>query len=320
MSTHRVLLACVGEDTPPFHARIEDLVASARALGGALADAPVVVSTVGSADPAFERRLEALDAEVRVVERVLDDGAPHANKLRMLELASRGDFDILLAVDCDVAVAADPTPLVSSDAVAVVPADTDPLSERQWRRLLAGLDLDLRERTVNASTTGRPMYPYFNSGVVAVPRELCADLLGSWREALERLERLWRRQPAVIPRAKRFFADQYALMAALQRVPWLQASRELNFPTHVELEENTVSGLRPALLHYHGALDSLGFLLMPRSAVAAEAADRVNRERALRRGLSYPGLRRPAMRPATARILARGTMAAKAVGRPLLRR
>lgn len=287
----RLLLSCVSEDRPEFHARVETLVGSARTLGGSLTKSPIVVNMLQSADPAFVGRIEAVDAEVRVVPRYADGRTAHANKLRMLELDGRNDFDILLAVDCDIAVADDPISLVTSDAIGVAPADKDPLNDPQWQGLLAGLALEPGERSMRATMTGRPMYPYFNSGVLAIPHGLCVQLLTAWMQALEDLENLWRRQPDAIPRAKRFFSDQYALMAALHRgLPWRVASQELNFPTHIPLHGPTVQGLRPALLHYHSAVDRQGFLLRPCSPVAAPAADRVNRSRAEALGCPYRGL------------------------------
>jgi hypothetical protein len=59
----------------------------------------------------------------------------------------------------------------------------------------------------------------------------------------------------------------------------------------VKLDGGTVSGLAPALLHYHDETDDDGFLFRPGSAVADAAADRVNRSRAEFLGLSYRGLR-----------------------------
>jgi hypothetical protein len=292
MTAPRMLLACVAEDRPKFHARVETLIGSARRLGGSLADSPMIVNMMQSADPAFVRRMEALGAEVRIVGRTDDGYTAHSNKLRMLELDGRDDFDIMLAVDCDIAVADDPARLVSSDAVSVVPADMDPLSDVEWRDLLAALEIEPGVRSVRATTTGRPMYPYFNSGVVAVPRALCPDLLAAWNDALRDLRDIYERRPSVVPRKRRFFADQYALMAALRRgLPFVVAGPELNFATHVTLDDATVDGLRPALLHYHDEADDEGFLFQPRSIVARAAVERVNTSRAAALGLVYGGLR-----------------------------
>jgi len=287
----------VSEDRPVFHTRVENLVCSARRLGGSLAGCPIVVNMVDSADRAFVRRMETLDAEVRVVSPITDGGVAQANKLRMLEIHEREDFDILLAVDCDIAVADDPASYVSSDAISVVPADKDPFTDNQWRQIFDALELERRERSARATTTGQPMYPYFNSGVIGVPRGLCADLFAAWMQALKDLDGLWQRQPNMIPRRRRFFTEQLGLSVALWRgLPWTVASRELNFATHVSLHIPMVEGLRPALLHYHSDADDEGFLFRPRCPVAESAADRVNRSRAEALGLSYAGLRSPPAR------------------------
>jgi hypothetical protein len=293
----RLLLSCVAEDRPVYHQRVQSLVGSARSLGGALSSAPIVVNMVGGADPGFVRTMQAHDAEVRVVERLDRQHIVHANKLRMFDIGDRDDFDVLLAVDCDIAVAGDPSPLIPGDAIGVVPADVDPLDEQQWSRLLAGLGLGPSPRSVTATTTGRPMHPYFNSGVVTVPRQLCGLLLDGWRDALEDVHSLWLSQPRVISRKGRFFADQYALMAALRRkLPWTALSRELNLATHVKLDDTTVAGLDPVLLHYHEAVDDDGLLFRPRSAIAEAAVERVNRSHAAAHGLDYRGMRKLPLR------------------------
>jgi hypothetical protein len=295
MSSPRVLLACVSEDRPDFRANVEDMVGSARRLGGRLAHAAIVVNMVDRCDPAFADRLSALGAEVRIVAPVAHGGVAQANKLRMLELCrERGDFDILLATDCDVAVADDPVAHLSTEAISVVPADKDLFEQNLWREIFQALELEPGERSLVAGMTGRSMYPYFNSGVVGVPRARCEELLTSWTAALGDLDELWRRQPKMVPRRKRFYTDQLAFAIALSRgLPWTAASRELNFATHVPLHGPTVAGLRPAMLHHHSEVDEDGFLYRPRCRVAVPAADRVNRSRADALGLSYTGLRNP---------------------------
>jgi hypothetical protein len=306
MSSPRVLLACVSEDRPDFRANVEDLVGSARRLGGRLAHAAIVVNMLDSCDPAFADRLSALGAEVRVVAPMAYGGVAQANKLRMLELGrERRDFDILLAADCDVAVAADPVAHLSSESISVVPADKDLFEETLWREIFRALELEPGERSLVAGMTGRAMYPYFNSGVIGVPRSQCQALLASWTAALGDLEELWRQRPKMVPRRKRFYIDQLAFAIALSRgLPWTLASRELNFATHVPLHGPTVAGLRPAMLHHHGVLDEDGFLHRPRCRVAEPAADRVNRARADALRLSYTGLRTapPRRRAAAARL------------------
>jgi hypothetical protein len=309
----RLLLSCVSEDRPVFHARVENLVGSARRLGSSLADCPIVVNMVESADREFVQRMAAMDARVRIVPRITRGGVAQANKVHMLEIDTREQFDVLLAVDCDIVVAEDPIFHLSDRAISVVPADMDPLTDDQWRGLFSAVGVRQPERSELASMTGQPIYPYFNSGVIGVPRRLCSDLLAAWMQAMADLDALWRRQPRLISRKARFFTDQLALSVALWRgLPWIAASRELNFPTHVALHRPTVAGLRPALLHYHSEVDDDGFLFRPRCSTAEMAAERVNHSRAEALNLTYAGLRTPPDRkaqPARALVARIGNLA-----------
>ncbi len=304
MSAPRLLLSCVAEDCASFHARVENLVITARDRGGSLARSPIVVKMVESADHGFVRRMSALDAEVQIVARFNRGGVAHANKLRMLEIGERDDFDVLLAVDCDIAAAEDPARHLVADAISVVPADVDAFSESEWRAIFAGLALDRPDRSLTATTSGKPMYPYFNSGVLGVPRPLCDELLSEWTRALNDVAQLWRLRPRLNSRKARFYTEQLALAVALARgLPHRAVSRELNFATHVKLHEPTVRELNPVLLHYHAEFDEQGFLLRPRSPTAERAADLVNRSRARALNLAYEGLRsRRAIRRAAARV------------------
>lgn len=294
MPAMRVLVACVAESTPQFAARVETLLLSIRRLGGQLADAPCVVNVVGQPDAEFARRIEMLGGRVRCVSRFLDDPRPiagPANKLRMLELVREERFDVLLAVDCDVAFAGDPTRCIPHDVVAAAAPDVDPLTDAYWQRLFAALDLDPGLRAMR-TTTGSPIYEYFNSGVLTVPSFLCEPLLERWTRAVSELTALLRDRPDVIPETRHFFLDQFALMKALRSdIPHRQLESALNFPTHVPVSSSPALASEPLVLHYHAEIDEQGFLLEPLSPVARPAAQRVNVARAGALGLSYDGLR-----------------------------
>jgi hypothetical protein len=308
MGTGRVLIACVAEDRPAFHRRVETLCCSLRALGGPIGGSDAVAIMLGSAEGAFVQRMRALDVEVCVVAQAGDARPAHANKLAMLELCRRRDFDVLLALDCDVALARDVTVQLHGEALTLTPADTDPLSDAQWRALFSRLSVGAGQRSLRATRTGAPMYSYFNSGVLAVPRELGTRLLAGWEQALEQLRRLCSADPRIVPPSRRFYADQLALAVAVRRgLPWVAASPELNFPTHLAPHEPTVRGLSPALLHYHDEADRHGFLYRPVCPLAHGAADEINRARATLCERPYGGLRpRPA--PSAARVRVRSEL------------
>jgi hypothetical protein len=283
----KIAVSCVTESRPAWLDRAETLALSLRAFGGRLTDAPLVVNVVGGIETGRQRRLEQLGVTVRVVAQV-DARNAFANKLRMLELTDELEFDLLLALDCDIAIAAEPALAERLDAIGAKPADVDPLSARQWRRLFAALELDPPDKPVLATTSGRPMAPYFNSGVLLVPATLCADLRRRWTDAHARLAALLERDRFLIPPPAHFYRDQFALAAALQSLPWHALPVALNFPTHLPVAATALADSPPpALLHYHGELDRDGFLLRPRCARASAAVERVNRQRAGVLGLSY---------------------------------
>src|SRR3954452_14403605 len=120
----KVLFACVAENRPEWAEKAHGLAFSIRTLGGTLAESPIVVHFVGDPSPELARPLERLGAEIRVVKR-LDQRNAFANKLRMLEMDEHADFDVLAALDCDVAVLGDFADRVPTAVIGAKPADYD---------------------------------------------------------------------------------------------------------------------------------------------------------------------------------------------------
>ena len=171
---------------------------SVRRFGGGLADAPFVAQFVERVEPRFVAGLEALGAEVRVVDRV-DPRNPPSNKLRMLELAASHDFDTLLAIDTDTVVIGDVDRYAVPGAVAVKPENTDPYPPETWRGVYAALGIAEPARSMMTSSTGQLTWPYYNSGVVFVPRDLCGTLRDSWTKRVADVLDLYDRRPDVVP-------------------------------------------------------------------------------------------------------------------------
>lgn len=285
----RYLVACVAENRPDFATRVENLLLSRRALGGRLADAPFVVCVVDAVDPDVQARYEALGATVRVVPRLSLDAFNLANKLRMLELADGFEFDVLLALDCDTVVVGDPLDELPHDlSIGAAPADLNPLSGREWRRLFNALGLSMPERQVRATTNGSPMPPYFNSGVLAIARDQCAPLQQRWLDALEQVSRLWEQERPPIAPHKRFYSEQWALMRALHGCDVRALPTTMNFPTHVRIGAHAASHGEPRILHYHAQVSADGFVLRPAARQARPAVERFNAARAAALGIPLP--------------------------------
>jgi hypothetical protein len=287
--------ACVSENAPEWFERTFGLVLSIRRLGGSLAEAPVVVYVVEDADPRFISGLGALDAEVRVVPR-FDPDHPYANKLRIFEAGTEPGTEVLVALDCDTVVVGDFVSLLPTDAVGAKPVDRDFLREKEWRYIFNELGVPVPAR--DSLTTGlkQRTYPYFNSGVVTVPRSMCQPLYALWAEYMNVLAGVRRRRPEIRPLS--LYAEQVSLACALLAggLPVRHLPPSMNFPTHLSVHRDHLPyALPPQILHHHGRTDARGFLLATRYEQANELIDRFNEERAMATGIPYPGLRRPGL-------------------------
>lgn len=286
------LFACVAENTETWFERAFRLAVSLRRLGGASANAPMVVGFVDGVEPRFRQRLARLDVDVEVVARV-DPTYPYANKLRMLELDHR-ECDVLVALDCDTVVVGDPTSFVTSaGSVRAKPVDCDFLSPEQWRRLFTALDLPIPERRFWTTTFGQRTYPYFNSGVVVVPRERCRGLFDAWLHHIYALNDVFDRYPDIAE--YRAYTDQMALTCALvqDRTPLEPLPVQANFPTHLRIHPDRWDPSDPPrIVHYHHRVDRNGFLQPTSYETVNRAIDGLNRALAEETGRPYAGLQR----------------------------
>lgn len=315
-ATPRVLFSCVGEDRPDWHQKMGNLVLSIRRFGGALAQAPVVVNVVGSAERGFVERMDRLDALVQVVQPV-DAGRPTFNKLRMLEL-TQPDFDVLVALDCDLILRGDITAELRPDELRAVPAGRSHLPARAWQRLYERRQLALPPKATVMAVSGEMTYPYFNSGVVFVPRSSCSLLRRHWH-----LQREWVRTPPGVE----FTGEQ----AGKDQVPFALALASSGvsvraLPVNLNL---SVTRLRPAkpyrrqwgppfFFHYHRLTDARGFLLPSPNTRINTYLDEFNQARADHLGLAYAGLGRVPLRRQVGAVLddKPGYRWARAVTRP----
>ncbi|MBJ7331722.1 MAG: hypothetical protein JHC95_17635 [Solirubrobacteraceae bacterium] len=287
-----IAFGCAAEPDAAWAGRVEMLAWSLRTFGGALADAPLHACFAGPIDDVVAAPLRALGVHVHVVER-FDPRLSYANKLRLLELDLAPGIDALAMVDCDIVFAGDPSPYLPVDRVAAKPADRDPLDRAGWVRLCGALGLPVPPRDVVATCTGRAMPRYWNSGVVVIPRDQLVSMRDAWRGWLHRVVGLLDDDPLIVPRARRLFADQYALMAAMAEHESVALPLAANCPTHVPIHRSVPLGGEPALLHYHARTWPDGLLQRPVAGVVRPAAHRYNVGRAEALELRFTELRDP---------------------------
>lgn len=304
-TTPKALLACVGENLPEWHTMMENLVLSVRLFGGSLADIPIVVNVVGSADPGFVEAMERWQARVRIVDP-MDPHQPMStrNKLRMFELAATEDFDVLLALDCDLIVMGDLAPALSTTAVRAIPAIQNQLSDEAWERVYDHLDLPRPQRRMVMAITGERTYPYVNGGVLFVPHQACLPLLDRWGWARDKILEIEAAEPGFM--CGRTHSDQYSLPGAIAaagfEIDLLPLNYNLRTQTTRFAKEYKGQWGPPCIYHYHGEIDAAGFLTWtPRLEVRA-GLEKFNRRRAETLKLPYHGLAEP---PLAKRVKAR---------------
>jgi hypothetical protein len=284
----RPVIACVAENNEEWFTKAYNLVLSVRKMGGPMADTPVIVHFVEDVRPDYRTQIEGLGAEVRVVEPY---GSRYrfSNKMRMFDLFEEDWFDALVAIDCDVIFTGDISEHFRTDAVSIVPAGQDHLSADQWLDLYAMFEIEPPEKSCVMRVTGQRTFPYYNTGVMSIPRELGPRVLEAWTRYLARMDRVHEVWPNVVHENQ----ISFALAIAEEALPIRELPVSLNLSAGVpparafnhEIEQ-------PYVVHYHKAVDDRGFILASSIRRANGAIDAFNRLRAKELGLGYGGLER----------------------------
>lgn len=288
----RVGFACVTENRLDWAAKVHNLALSVRTLGGPAAEAPIVVNVVEGTDDRIRRLLEPLDVLVRAVER-FDPRFPHANKLRMFEdLAGLGECDVLVALDCDILLVDDPTPLLSSTHIRAKAEDQTILADHHWLGIYEHFAIDPPARDCVMTSSGEVTYPWWNSGVVHIPGPLVEPLRARWAENVLSVGRLHEQQPDLLPAT--WITDQTAFALTLLELglPFDPLPIWGNLPTCFPIQPtflDTEPG-RPIFVHYHHHLDGEGFLRASGLPVVDKRLQEMNEVRAAALGLEYRDL------------------------------
>lgn len=255
-SPDRILISCVAENREPYITEVLYLFQSLAVFGDRLARSKRIAYFVDEADAGVVEALARMGVIVKIVEP-LDDRYRYANKIRMLDQDE--DYDVFIGLDCDVVIASDFLNLLNPNTVMAKPVDYDPLDIRQWETLLRHFGLSLPLKRYVTTFQRKKTIPYFNSGVLVIPKRFAGRLSESWKTYLFALLDGYDRWPDIAPHA--FFTDQFALALALrkERIPYEALPVEMNFPLHSPIHESFhPEKMDPYILHYHHRLSSAG--------------------------------------------------------------
>jgi SAM-dependent methyltransferase len=257
INPERVLVATMADKREPYISEVEYLFRSLSQFGGTLAHARRIAYFTESVDRTVIKRLATMDVIVKIVDPV-DVIRPHANKIRLLDDAE--DFDYLVALDTDTIIVKDFSAYLSDSYIAAKPADWSPLNRDQWKKLFQSCNVDMPALRYLTCFDMVQVPPYFNTGVLLIPKQHVSTLRKAWMAFILRLDDAYQTLPGI----DTFFTDQYAfaLGIASAGLSCRDLPLEMNFPTHHDVHSSwRPSELAPYILHHHHRISPDGNLL-----------------------------------------------------------
>ena len=254
----KILISTQGPVKEPYKTEIKNLFKSINLLGGNLKKAQKVVVFSEPVDSLFAEELVRNGARIRIDEDI-DTRCVHANKIQILniDIDDYDDFDILIVLDTDVIICNDFTSIIKNDLFQAKPVDQDPLTIEQWKNLFRFFGLELSKERYLTNFHRTETIPYFNSGVLIIPRQYVSKLYVSWKEFVIKLLESYPELGNIGNHS--FFTDQFALSLALckNQIPFDELPLKMNFPTHNEIHPSfKPESESPSILHYHHKLEN----------------------------------------------------------------
>jgi len=247
----RVLVICQGSSKEPFLEESEFLFKSLIRYGGTLAESKKIACFSEPVSADNIQRFSDLGVKIRIVQDI-DKKYPIANKIQNLSIYEEEDFDFLVSLDTDIIIARDFSSFLDESKVGVKPADQDPLSLEMWKQLFGHFGFDVPKERYLTSFYMKETIPYFNSGVLLIPKKYVSKLYYTWKLYVQKLLNSYNVLQEI---GKHYFhTDQFALSLALEdaKIPHNALPLEMNFPTHYVVHEKTnPENLTPYLIHHH---------------------------------------------------------------------
>lgn len=215
----------------------------------------------GAIDQNISKKLTDLGVGVRYIKPLDDDTYPFY-KTSLLDAVEIEDFDILIMLDSDIVVADDFSDQIEKDFIKAKPVDTDPFSLDQWKELFNYFNLELPKERYYTSVRHDTTIPYFNAGVLFIPKKYMQTLNEKWKKFGKFLFTA-NDLPANMNKHIRYF-EQISLALALadSKLPHKPLSLDMNYPFigHVHPSENPET-IKPHLIHHHHCITEKGKLM-----------------------------------------------------------
>ena len=251
LQPEKILISTQGPNRHPFTLETKYLFKSLNLYGGKLAKAQKVACFSEPIDSKTENELKNLGVKIKIINDI-DQRCLLANKIQNLELFDYENIEFLIALDTDVVITKDFSEFLDQSKVSAKPVDQDPLSLEDWKSLFGFFGLKVPEERYLTHFTLQETIPYFNSGVLLVPKKFIKTLYETWKKYVQRLLSSYDDLSKI--KKHSFFTDQFALSLALTdaNIPHNALPLEMNFPTHIDVHKDcNPNKINPYLLHYH---------------------------------------------------------------------
>ena len=186
LQPEKILISTQGPNRYPFTLETEYLFKSLNLYGGKLANAQKIACFSEPIDSKLKNDLENLGVKIKIINDI-DPRCLFANKIQNLELSDYENIEFLIALDTDVVITKDFSEFLDASKVGAKPVDRDPLSLEDWKSLYGFFGLKVPEERYLTHFTLQETIPYFNSGVLLIPKKFIKPLYETWKKYVQRL-------------------------------------------------------------------------------------------------------------------------------------
>jgi hypothetical protein len=256
-SADNVVVGCVADQQVKYLEQAFRLLVSWRRSGGRLAQCRFIICVAGGIPPGYAASLTPWFPELVAVDP-FTAAHPPSNKLRFLELELIHNYDRVILLDCDTIILKEPLELLGSVPLLAKMADIATVPDAIFRKLYSATGSVKPEPMYSCTVSGEASIPYFNAGVLSFSKKAIQDLVPTWL----RLNRKVAAHPEWLGEAFGFLEQATLSLAVTNtKTAFSLLSSAMNFPAHFQdppIQELTE--IDPVILHYHGLVNSYGYL------------------------------------------------------------
>ena len=271
MQTDRIFIGCNVKEKNSEYANleVEYLFKTLDEYGGNLGNAKRIACFTEEPDTLIKNILEKIQVQIRVNED-LDNRYPFANAINILEEGIKEDVDVIVMLDTDIVISRDFSEFLSKEKILAKPEDRDPFTLDAWEQLFDYFKLPFPQERFKTSCTAQETIPYFNGGVIIIPKIYAVELLDNWKYFIKKLLTEQKNLPENFvdsekdPYGNIRFTGQIAFSLALikSKFPYEALPLSMNYPYSGTVHPSEhPEKLDPFIIHHHHCIAENGKLL-----------------------------------------------------------